>query len=138
MKHKNLVYRIIALAILLVIGITCYLFRPTPDSVCNKIAIKTLRADQLINEYETDEADANKLYLGKVVTVTGVVSSITNDDLNRLTIEFECQSVGTVIATLCKNESTRANIQIGETLSIKGECSGYTFDVILIKCCLSS
>ena len=132
-KGKRLV---LFLFVIIAISIIAYLFRPAPDCVCNKASKETLLASQLIEQYETDEKQANNNYLGKIITVKGKIASVKTDYLKRTVVEFESQSIGTVSCTLCKKESKAGIVTVGKTVSIKGECTGFTVDAILVKCCL--
>jgi hypothetical protein len=135
MKRKPLIITAVVVVFVLAIGVTAYMFRSTPDCVCNKKAQAHLQADELLNAYELDEQEANANYLGKVITVTGTIAELSADDQGRTVIAFSSQSFGAVMATLCENENIN-NLEPNQTISIKGECSGYTFDVVLSKCCL--
>jgi hypothetical protein len=135
-QKKKIIWLVLITGAIIGIAVIGYLFRPTSECVCNKKAVATIAATELLNQYETDEEKANNLYLGNVIAVEGIISSVESDDLNRAVVAFESQSFGTVACTLCEKESEMEKLTEGTTVTIKGQCSGYTFDVVLVKCCL--
>jgi hypothetical protein len=114
-----------------------YVFRPTKDCVCNDKSKAELTAQTIVSNYENNETKANEEYLGKVITVSGTISSLKTDEKERTIVELDAESMGVVSCTLCEKASNEVNLTIGTSVQIKGECVGYTFDVILIKCCIN-
>lgn len=136
-KKYRIIWKILIAGFLAAIIIIAYLFRPSTECVCNKKAVALLTASELLQQYETDEEKANSLYLGNVISVEGTIFSVSFDEFNRAIVEFESQSIGTVSCTFCEKESDKEKLAEGTTVSIKGQCTGYTFDVVLLKCCLN-
>jgi tRNA_anti-like len=90
-----------------------------------------ITATELFNKYENNEAEANGLYLDKALTVTGKITELTaNQEMKPvLTLETENPMFG----IRCTMEDPTINVQVGDSVSIKGICSGYLSDVIIIK-----
>lgn len=135
-KNKLNKWLILLPVVLVVIGIIGYLFRPVPDCVCNRASKESLLASQLMEQFETNEQQANINYLGKIITVEGKITSVSVDDKGRAIVELESQSTGVISCTFCKKESKAEILTEGKLVSIKGECTGFTFDVVMVKCCL--
>ena len=123
--------------ILIIILVFGYVFRPSSECVCNKKSVAELQSIDIIEQFETDEKQANENYLGKVITVKGEIASVSSDDSGKTVVELKSKSIGNVSCTFCKNESPDSFLKQGNTVSIKGQCVGFTFDVVLIKCCLA-
>jgi hypothetical protein len=74
MKKKIVV---IILAIFVTVGLYAYyqFNKPHPDIAASKPVVK-LTAEILFSQFENNEMEANKDYNGKIIEVTGIVSSI--------------------------------------------------------------
>lgn len=103
-------------------------------SAASEAAI-VLTAKQLAAEYENDEAAANKKYLGNVLQVSGTVSEVTLNQQNKPVIVLPGSDMSNVQCTL--QDSTYA-VKKGDTVSIKGFCTGYLTDVIMDRCIVGS
>lgn len=137
MKRKIILTTLILTAVVGTL-LALYLFRPTKACVCNDKAQHKVSATELVYLYENDEELANKTYLGKVISVEGTITSITEDAQGRKVIELDGASLGMVSCTLCSTEQENGSITPGNLVKIKGECAGFTLDVILIRCCMES
>jgi len=134
--NKKKLFIIAGLAVLLIGLIILYVFRPGVKCVCHVKSITEISSEELVSKFESDENEANAEFLGKVVTVLGSVADCTKDELNRMIVVLESESVGQVRCTLCPNESEKEEITVGTRVKVKGECVGYALDVILIKGCV--
>jgi len=93
-----------------------------------------ISATELFRSYENDEVAANKLYLDKVLEVSGKVTEVTiNQELIPI-IALETENP--MFGVRCTMESTTINAKPGDTVSIKGICTGYLSDVVIIKATL--
>jgi tRNA_anti-like len=115
-------------------GIGYYQYnRPLATMSESKAAITT-DAQTLFNAYEINETDANAKYNGKVVSVAGKVKEVTKAE--KVTIVLETESA--MSSVLCNLDPTaqhaKIDFQPGETVKIKGECTGFLMDVILERC----
>jgi len=135
-KNKKLLATIVVGGLLVAGLVIAYLFRPEKECVCNEKSQVELSASDLISQYETDESQSNSTFLGKVITVSGTVSSVKNDEKGNAIVEIDGGSIGMVSCTLCQKESAKTELAAGSNVRIKGECVGYTIDVVLVKCCI--
>lgn len=113
-------------------GVGYYLYNMPVGSLENKKADAAVTADQLVVAYEADEKAADAAYLGKVLEVKGKVSGITEED-GRRKIQLETSNPISMIICEMEDGSETGNIQAGDEVSIKGRCSGYLSDVILVQ-----
>jgi uncharacterized protein YpmB len=89
-----------------------------------------ISADSLTNAFQTNEQEANKKYLNKTLEVSGVLLSTNKDQAGHTTILIgKADAFSNVSVTLVTNESITQ--KIGETVSIKGICTGNLSDVVI-------
>ena len=99
-------------------------------SAANETAVE-LTAMRLASDYEKDEAGANKKYLGNAVQVSGTVSEVTLNQQNKPVIFLLGADMSGVQCTLQDNAR---DIKKGDSITIKGFCTGYLTDVIMDRC----
>ncbi len=87
----------------------------------------------LISAYQKNETEANQKFLDKAVQITGKIENIetNNDGFIVITMQGENPMAG-VRCTL----KDKISVQIGEVVTLKGRCTGFLSDVILIDCVL--
>lgn len=120
---------IIVVALLCTIAIAGYkLYNKSHRAVEEEEAI-VLTAVDLFAAYETNEEDANKKYLDKVIEVKGMVSEILLNQDGKTVIILSTSNP--MFGINCTLENTSDNIQTGSTLFIKGICTGYLSDVVI-------
>jgi len=136
------IYRniLILLAIALVGGILAvmYTFRKTAVSVGSKKAEVEIQATGLLEAFETDEVKANEMYLGKIVSVTGTVESVSEDSVGISVYLKEDADFAGVICSFDKSADDVTNVNKGNVVVIKGICTGYLMDVVMNRCALVS
>ncbi|HHE64710.1 MAG TPA: hypothetical protein ENL09_01680 [Bacteroidetes bacterium] len=133
MKKKILITLIIIAA--LGASYVYYQFNKPHKDIAAATPVSALNAAELFAEFEINENEANQLYLGKIVQVTGVVYSVelgTNGDLNVLLMGDD--DMFGVAGNFNKGELNESEIVEGEQVTIKGECAGMLSDVVLIRC----
>ena len=132
--NSNLKKLLIAFVLLVFIGAgyAYYMYNKPVESLDRKDADVTITADQLIKDYEADENTANQKYLGKVVIVSGKITDITTED-GKKKINLETSNpISAVICEMEENHKTE-DLKAGDNVKIKGMCSGYLSDVILVQ-----
>jgi cytochrome c-type biogenesis protein CcmE len=134
MKKRSLIIFIL-LAVL--IG-TAILFIYTkwnkaPESIDKADAVQ-INATDLFREFSENEQQATQTYNGKVLEITGIVSSIATNQEGKTIVQL--QTNDPLFGINCTMEKEEM-IKEGETVTLKGVCSGFTTDVILIRCYLS-
>jgi translation elongation factor P/translation initiation factor 5A len=125
---------IIAGVILLVIGAGAawYIFTKSFTDTAKENAAYTVSAYNLIKEFQTDIAASNKKYTEQIVTVNGRVSAIENADTT-LNIKMSDTITGSyaIFAFQAKDMVKVKQLKEGDSVSIKGSCSGGSYSDIL-------
>jgi acyl-ACP thioesterase len=90
-----------------------------------------ITAADLLHSYETNETEANGHYLDKALEVSGKISEITinQDSIPVIVLETE----NSMFTVRCTMDNVHASAKVGNTVTIKGICTGYLSDVIIIK-----
>jgi hypothetical protein len=91
-----------------------------------------IQADSLSAAYQADEKNANALYLNKAVEISGTIVSIDKNQEGKITLIIgRSDSFSNVSVTLISTEPLTQ--KIGETITIKGVCTGALSDVIVTE-----
>ena len=96
-----------------------------------------LEASTFIKQFETDESKANAKYADKTISVHGVAHTIQTTDTTATVFVNDGYSNTSVICQFGRenNEEIR-DLKKGELVTIKGICSGYLMDVVMVRCVL--
>lgn len=114
-----------------------YLYNKPHTGVENVEADIHITAADLYNDFEHDEALANKKYLNKVIEVTGNVSEVQNVNGSQIILLSSTSDAGGVSCQLTNDENNKkSTVKKSTTITIKGRCSGYLMDVNLVDCLL--
>lgn len=94
----------------------------------------TLKATKIVDDFSTDENTANQKYLDKIIKVTGTISSIETENEN-IIIGLAGNDFGNVMCYFSKENKTKLNnLKEGTKISVKGICTGFLLDVVLVEC----
>jgi hypothetical protein len=94
----------------------------------------TLSAKDLYNEFQNDEIQAGKKWTGKVIEITGVISSVSEND-KYVSILLGVTAEGGINCSILKKDlKSGDSFRVGENITIKGKCSGFLMDVNLVDC----
>ena len=94
-----------------------------------------LTHDKLVNAFIADEDKANAQYLDKVVEVTGPIVKINHEE-NKTIISL---GKGDLFGNIdCHMSVDNKNLVVGEKVTIKGVCTGYLMNVVLVRCVLKN
>jgi hypothetical protein len=113
-------------------------FRNAELSVGKETAAYHLSAQQLQQEFEEDEATANSKYLNKTISVAGTIAKVEETEEGLNVYLQEPESMSGVICGFNRKIATPDDFKAGEEIKIKGLCTGYLFDVVLVKCQIES
>jgi len=127
---KKIILIILGLVIV-VMGIWLYLNRNVA-SLQNQKPDVEVSAQKLLEDYAADEKTANETYLGKVVQVSGKVTTIAEEEGKK---KVNLDTGNPISAIICEVENGKdiGAIKAGDEVKIKGLCSGYLSDVILVQ-----
>ena len=116
-----------------------YLFNKPHQSVTDQSPAFTLQSQILVDSFEKDEQVANKLYLGKIIEVTGVVSEKSKDEKGKLSITLQGQDMSGIGCEFEPAAQTKAStLTEGQKVTIKGICTGILIDVVLVDCVVTN
>lgn len=132
---KNWIKRTLIIAGILLlagIGFIRYLFSQKYEDTATVKAEYSLTAVQLIQEFKTNLAVANRRYTEKIVTVTGRVSEIESADTT-VNIKMTDTTSGSYVIFAFQSQEMKMVKQIkeGDSVSLKGSCSGGEYSNIL-------
>lgn len=136
MKRKKII-RYTLLAILLIAAAAAiYIYKEYNRRHKDTARLKadySLSATGLIKEFETNEAASNKKYLDKVVRVEGMVKALERDEKGFYSVILGDTS--SMSSVRCSIDSVHgpeaAGVKKGNTLAIKGICTGFNADELL-------
>ena len=125
---------LIALVVLVVVGagFAYYLYNKPVASLEHQKSDVTVSADQLIQDYESDENTANEKYLGKVVEVSGKVAGVTQEE-GKHKVSLETTNPMSAVIGELEDHLNTGGVKAGDQIRMKGKCSGYLNDVILVQ-----
>lgn len=101
----------------------------------NEKAALIIGANSLINNYTTNEKEANHLYSEKIIQVSGTIKDITFlNDRTTIILNTEFKNFG-VICDINKNQENKLKqLHKNQPITIKGICKGFLKDVVLLNC----
>jgi hypothetical protein len=102
-----------------------------PQQNIKQASAISINATDLFNAYFLNEAEANKTYVNKVVAVTGEVSNVGTNNEGKTVVLLKSDDL--MFGVNCTLE-VAAPIKNGETITLKGLCTGFLTDVVLIRC----
>lgn len=123
---------LMVLLVLMVVLIIQY-HKPHVDiySVKTDIAVTI---DTLLLDFEKNEKVANKKYLDKIIETEGVIKSIEVNKGSTFLLLSEENNDNNVICYLEEFENKKIlSLKTGQRVKVKGICTGYLMDVVLIK-----
>jgi hypothetical protein len=106
-------------------------------NVAGKMPDNSLLSQNLVDEFENNETQANAKYLEKIIKVSGEISELDISKETRIIVLKSKNSTSSVMCYLTAEENKKwATLKRGDTISVKGICTGYLLDVVLINCVL--
>ena len=127
----------VLLAVLLAIGaVAIYVYREYNRTNVNISAVKpafTVSAPELIMAFTADDSIAGKKYIGKVISIKGMVKTVDKDDRGYYTLSLgDTSSMSSVRCSIDSMYTDRASsIKPGMSVVVKGNCTGYNEDDLL-------
>ena len=125
---------LIGFAVVAVLGAAgiWYIFNEKFTDTTEVKAEATKKALELIHEFEKDNAAANKNYSEKIIVVNGMVSEVEGADTT-VNIKMADTTSGSYIifAFQQQHRNEAKAIKPGDSVSIKGSCSGGNYSKIL-------
>lgn len=124
---------LIATGLILLVGsgIVWYIFNEKFEDTATVKADQSTNALELLHEFRTDIATANKNYTEKILSVKGTVSEIEKADTTFNIKMSDSTGAYLIFAFQSKNQEALKSIKEGDLISVKGSCSGGTYSKIL-------
>jgi hypothetical protein len=114
--------------------VTVYLMWNKPHSDMNiQEADVEITAEALFTAYESDEQGADKQYLGKILAVSGIVEQVQAGETNTIILSSGSGLFGVRCELDPHNETAIPDYKPGDSITLKGTCSGYLGDVVLSR-----
>ena len=124
---------IILVAVLVAAGVGIYAwneFNRTNKDLSGVDAAHTVQAVALINEFNANDSASNVKYLGKVVSVEGMVKTVDKDEEGKYTVVLG--DTADMSAVRCSMDSVHAanatSLQRGGSVKVKGMFTGFKKD----------
>ena len=131
--RKKYLFGIVILVLILSVWGVCRVFKPH-QNVSGEDAAASLSAPVLYHEFQSDENAANKKWVGKVIEVSGIVS-LVNESAEYVSITLKATTEGGINCSLLKKDINESDtFKNGDSLFIKGKCTGFLMDVNLVDC----
>jgi len=127
----------ILLLLLIAAGYGYHLYNKPRQSAGEQSVQVTISADSLFSAYQRDEQGSDKKYLGKVIEVSGTVSSVQHSGQSEIWILSTSSSMGGGINCQMYPGQKLTTPKAGDKVTIKGKCTGYLMDVNLADCAVS-
>jgi flagellar basal body-associated protein FliL len=113
-------------------GAVWYIFNLKFEDTSTQKANFTVNAYSFIKEFEVNDTLANKKYIEKMVIVNGRVSETENADS---TVNIKMVDTLTdayiIFAFQLQNANDAKTLKVGDSVAIKGSCSGGAYSEIL-------
>jgi hypothetical protein len=130
-------YLIAAVFLLVVIGFGAYYqYNKPARNLAEETADLSLPSTELYRKFAENETQANQQYLDKVVQVRGVLQNVSrgNDGSLNLTLDAGNPMGGVTCEVPGSNIPEGLNLKTGREMTVKGQCTGFLLDVVLVKC----
>jgi hypothetical protein len=126
---------LIAVLLLAVAGATIYFYIATEKfaDTTDRNAAYTVNAIDFLKEFQQNDSLANLKYREKIVTINGRVSELESPDTSTVNVKFADPSTGSFIIFAFQDThlSEGKSLKVGDSVSIKGSCSGGVYSKIL-------
>lgn len=135
-ESNNKMKKIIIIILILAAAAGSYGYYMYKKPRAGAAAMKTayvIDANSFFSEYTSDENAANTKYLGKAIEVTGTIRSIDTDDRGTMNLAIETGDMGAVNCQFEKKDQM-PSMTAGSRVRVKGVCSGFLLDVVLVDC----
>lgn len=117
-------------------GIGYYMYNKPVADTNDLEAAYSVSADELFTYFENNEEEANKKYLGKILEVKGMVRDLSLGDSGELNLVLASTSemFGVNCGITKDKNSSYSQYKPGDSITVKGECTGISMDVVLTRC----
>ncbi len=137
MKGKKSLIFMFLFVVVLGLSAVLYIYNKPHINVKESRADYVLTAQNLIDEYRQNEGETDEKYSEHVIQVKGRVFDISTLKGNSVITLKDNGSESSIICHMQPGENKKAlEIKKGSNVEIKGICTGYLLDVIMVRCTL--
>ncbi|MEO8412689.1 MAG: hypothetical protein ABI472_03485 [Ginsengibacter sp.] len=130
MTKKKILFTAIVMLIIVAGGVVYHEYnRSSPDVA--SLDAKPVTAENLFKDFQTNEQGANKMYLNRPLEVSGKVLEVKQNQDEPSQIILDCGDPFFGVA--CTLDKLQKSVHPGSLVTVKGICTGYLNDVIIIK-----
>lgn len=138
MLKKKFFWWGILLCLLIVLSWGLYLYNKPHRSAGEGRVALSIDADSLFRLYQGNEQAADQKYLDKVIEVKGKLVEIQHSAQTEIWIlEGQPGGGGVNCQLFPEGKSTPGDPRPGETVTLRGRCTGFLMDVNLADCVVS-
>ncbi len=113
-------------------GLVGYQMYTKPHRNVEQIKAIKVSAFDLVTAYENNETEANAVYLDKVLEITGEINEVSKNQKGKPVITLKGTDLSGLICTL--DGIATSGIKPNSSVIIKGICTGFLTDVVLVSC----
>lgn len=127
MRNKKRLF-IAVFALLVLVAGGYFIYNTWNKEHANASDVEALNVDsgKLLREFQSNENEANKAYLSKVLELEGEVVEIGTDSATKIILSVPDEMMEGIVVSLDKRYAENAkNIKTGMRIKVKGFCSGY-------------
>lgn len=137
MKGKKSLILVFLAVIILGLALAIYSYNKPHVDVKKSEADYVLTAQNLISEYQENETETNEKYSENVIQIKGKIFEISTLKGNSVITLKDESLESSVICHMLPEENMKAlKLKKGQDIEIKGICTGYLLDVIMVRCTL--
>ncbi len=134
-NKKNRVRKILIIGAVLLaaaIGTAWYIFTDSFSDTAKEKAAYTFNAQDFIKEFQQNDSASNKKYAEQIITINGRVTEVEQADTT-VNIKMADTTTGSYVIFAFQQQDIAnvKKIKQGDSVSIKGSCSGGVYSDIL-------
>ena len=114
-------------------GIGFYMFNKPLTSTQSMKTDYKIQSNALLTDFEENEVEANAKYLDKVIEMTGEIDKVEIKDEKTSVYLATDNPLSSIIFQL---EQPLEDLSEGQVVTLKGICTGYLMDVVLVRAVL--
>ncbi|MBC8109697.1 MAG: hypothetical protein H7Y04_01410 [Verrucomicrobia bacterium] len=134
MKKKT-IFAIIVILVGAGVAVGLWQYNRPHRQIASEIPSFSLSATELVANFNHDENGANKLYLDKVLSVSGIILEVLGDEQPTTLLLGDDTKSAVVSCTLDSTQSI-SGLTVGKAIKLKGRCTGMLMEVVLVDCFL--
>lgn len=101
----------------------------------NSQAEITINVEQLISQFKNDETLATQKYTDKVIQIEGILNNISISEGNSvISLKYKNEETSVICYMQPENSLNLLKLKKGEQIKIKGVCTGFLLDIIMVRC----